>query len=273
MNSSQETSGAKIRVDRRVPCSLDEIPIKLEIPEDTVCVFASGSLVSGWGHSASDVDLYIVSGSPAAITSTTTTNRGFNGQQFPLVIAYSSDAVRYDIEYWTVGQVGALLEVVSGPGDRDLERADRFGYSEIDCFFRLSIGVALTGDAWLHAIKERINKSNLSVVLARVEFDEADSLAEDAAGMLSAGDQHSALLAAKMAFGHAVDGYLFGRGSFSPAAKWRYRKLSELPDTALSPDIFWDLETMKDLDPNDVRPWIEQVLRTCQCLTMEVDLS
>jgi hypothetical protein len=265
--------GVKTELDPRVPSTLNQIPVKIEIPEDTVCVFVSGSLVAGWGHMTSDVDLYVVTTTPAAIIPTTTTNLSLSVQPLPVVIEYAPRGVRYDIEYWTVAQVDELLAAVNDPGDKDYRVMARPGYDDIDCFYRLSIGVALTGDAWLRAAKERLGKSALPAILARVEFDEADNFVDDAVGLLQAGDQQSALLAARMALGHAVDGYLFGRGSLSPAAKWRYRKLAELPGAALTPEIFWSLETMRDLDPNNVRPWVERVLGTCQSLMMEVDFS
>jgi hypothetical protein len=247
--------------------------VKIEIPEDTVCVFVSGSLVAGWGHTTSDVDLYVVTTTPAVITPTTTTGLSLSAQPLPVVIQYAPGGMRYDIEYWTMAQVDELFGAVRGPGDGDDQAVGRPGYDDIDCFYRISIGVALTGGAWLRAAKERLSKSVLPAILARLEFDEADNFVDDAVGLLQAGDQHSALLAARMALGHAVDGYLYGRGSLSPAAKWRYRKLAALPDPALAPDIFWRLETMRDLDPDDVRPWVEEVLRTCQFLMMEVDFS
>jgi hypothetical protein len=264
---------AKTKLDPRVPSSLNQIPVKIEIPEDTVCVFASGSLVVGWGHATSDVDLYVVTTAPATITPTTTNELGLCARPLQVIIEYGPDGVRYDIEYWTVAQVDELLAAVEDPGGTDHPAMARPGYDDIDCFYRLSVGVAFTGDTWLRAAKERLGASALSELLARQEFNEADSLIEDAVGLLQTGDQQSAMLAARMALDHTVDGYLFGRGSLSPAAKWRYRKLAELPGPALTPDVFWRLETMRDLDPNNVGPWVEEVLRTCQSLMMEVDFS
>jgi hypothetical protein len=275
MKSPQEKipANSSTGLDPRVPSTLDEIPAKIEIPEDTVSVFVSGSLVAGWGHMTSDVDLYVITTAPADIIPTTTTNLCLSARPLPVVIEYGPGGMRYDVEYWTVAQVDDLLAAVRDPGNKDYRAMARPGYEDIDCFYRLSIGMALTGDEWLSAAKEHLAESVLPEFLAYLEFDEADNFIEDASGLLRAGDQQSALLAARMALGHAVDGYLFRRGSLSPAAKWRYRKLAELPDGALSLDVFWRLETMRDLDPNDVHPWVTEVLRTCQSLMMEVDFS
>jgi hypothetical protein len=70
-----------------------------------------------------------------------------------------------------------------------------------------------------------------------------------------------------------VDGYLYARGSFSPGVKWRYRKLAMLPDSPLPLQAYWSLETMQGLDPDDVRPWVEEVTSVCQSLILEVDFS
>jgi hypothetical protein len=37
--------------------------------------------------------------------------------------------------------------------------------------------------------------------------------------------------------------------------------------------VYWRLETMRDLDPDDPAPWVEQVAETCQALILEVDFA
>jgi hypothetical protein len=274
-SSSPETepSGALAGMDPRVPRSLEQIPAGIAIPADTICVFASGSLVAGWGHAASDVDLYVVTSNPAAVTPTATLDLGLSAVPLPVVTAFGPDELPYDVEYWTTAQVDDLLTAVLRADRPEHPLAARLTYQDIDWFFRLSIGVAIIGQEWLRQAQQRLAGSSLPLLLAGREFFEADGLVEDALGLLEVGDEQSAVLAARGALGYAVDGYLYARGSLSPAAKWRYRKLAGLPGSALPPDAYWRLETMRDLDLGDVAPWVEEVARICQSLILEVDFS
>jgi hypothetical protein len=260
-------------LDSRVPRSLDRIPREIVIPDDAVCVFVSGSLVAGWGHASSDVDLYVVTSTPAPMTPTASFELGLTEQPIPVVAAFGPDGMRYDVEYWTTTQVDELLTAVDRRDDRNHALAMPVTRDDIDCFFRLDIGVAITGEEWLRAAKERLGRSALPVILAGQEFHEADGFVEDALGLVEVGDQESAVLAARAALDHAVDGYLFAHRSFSPGVKWRYRKLAGLPAGALSAEAYWRLATMRELDPADVRPWVERVAELCQSLMMEVDFS
>jgi hypothetical protein len=255
--------------DSRIPRSLTELPEAIVIPENAVCVFVSGSLVAGWGHAASDVDLYVVTDLPVTIEPTALLDLGLSPEPIPIVTAYGREGQRYDIEYWTIQQVQTMLDAVA-PGK---DPGSRPSSSDVDCFYRISVGVALTGTAWLRRAQDQLAASALPVLLANHEFSAVDGSIEDAVGLMEVGDRESAVLAARQALGHAVDGYLAARGSFSPQEKWRYRKLTELPDPPLSPEEYWDLETMRDLDPADPQAWITRVIDVCNSLIMEVDFS
>jgi hypothetical protein len=256
-----------------VPGSLDELPADVPVPADAVCVFVSGSLVAGWGHTHSDVDLYVVSETPAPVTPTALLELRLSTTPLPVLTIHEDSGRRWDVEYWTIAQIDELLAAVAERDEGPTATVGRLGYADVDCFYRLSIGVALSGADWLAEAKRRVAGSALSRLLAAREFDEADGFIEDAAGLVDVGDGHSAVLAAHRALGHAVDGYLASQGSLSPSPKWRYRKLAELAGSALEPAVYWRLETMRDLDPDDPAPWVEQVAETCQALILEVDFA
>jgi hypothetical protein len=259
--------------DARMPRTISQIPGDIVIPEDAACVFVSGSLVAGWAHAASDIDLYVVTTAPAAVTRTATVRLGLTSHPLPVVVAFGTEEVRYDVEYWTTGQVDEMLSAVQNAGSQGDALAAQLSYADIDFFFRLSIGVAITGDEWLSEARRRLAHAALPTILAGQHFQVADVFVEDAIGLVEVCDQESAVLAAQAALGHTVDGYLFAHGSFCPGVKWRYRKLIALPTGALSAEEYWRLETMRDLDPNNVRPWVEHVVETCQRLMLEVDFS
>jgi hypothetical protein len=262
-------SRTSAQLDARIPRTLGQIPDEIAIPDDAACVFASGSLVAGWGHAASDIDLYVLTATPAPITPTATIKLDLSSRPISVVTTFGPDGVRYDTEYWTTTQADDLLSAVKDAGDGDHVP----GYTDIDWFFRLSIGVPIAGEEWLREAQRRLADSALPVIMARQKFTEADGFIEDALGMTEVGDRESAVLAAQAALGRAVDGYLFACGSFCPGVKWRYRKLIALAASALSAEKYWRLETMRDLDPDDVRPWVEHVVETCQTLMLEVDFS
>lgn len=268
-------AGTPFALDPRVPVALDQIPPAIQVPGDAVCVFVSGSLVAGWGHFASDVDLYVVTGAPAPITPAAELELGLSSRPVPVLTATGRQGLRYDVEYWTTRQVDDLFEAVgAGPANAagtGHVLGSHIAYADHDWFFRLSIGMPLLGDDWLQAAKERLAGAALPRILAAREFHEADGYIEDALGLLAAGDHESAVLAARLAFGHAVDGVLFARRSLAPNVKWRYRKLAELTDPPLAPSEYWRLETARDLDLADPQPWVEQIVERCQSLMLEVD--
>ncbi|HEX6521144.1 MAG TPA: hypothetical protein VF070_14230 [Streptosporangiaceae bacterium] len=269
---------AEPRPDPRLPTALDKLPPGIDVPASAVCVFVSGSLVAGWGHATSDVDLYVVSAEPARVAAAAELELGLSAQAVPVVTAMGNDGLRYDVEYWTTRQVDELFEAIPA---MDTVKADggghalggRIAYTDRDWFFRLSIATALLGHDWLRAAKQRLADSSLPQLLAAYEFYEADGYIDDALGLLAAGDRESAVLAARQALGHAVDGVLFARGSLAPNVKWRYRKLASLPGPPLAPAVYWRLETARDLDISDPRPWVEEIVQVCQSLMLEVDFS
>jgi hypothetical protein len=260
-----------VTAPRPVPTSTAEIPPDVPVPPDAVCVFLSGSLVAGWAHANSDVDLYVVAGAAVAAGTYRLPLRLVEGTITQLT-TYGPDGRRWDVEYWTAGLVDDLLAAVAVQTE-SLVAGDRLGYADIDCFYRMSIGRPLLGTDWLSRTQHRIAASALGRILATREFFETDGFVDDALGMLVSGDGPSAVLAAQAALGHAVDGYLYARGSLAPSPKWRYRKLAELPDPLLTAAEYWHLTTMADLDRRDPAGWVESVARTCEKLVMEVDFA
>jgi hypothetical protein len=260
--------------DPALPRSVDEVPAAVALPADPVCLFLSGSLVTGWSHANSDIDLYVVTDAPVPVRAPTALRSlGLYPEPVPVAACHDDAGRRWDVEYWPVPMVDRLLEAVARRDDGWLRIGDRMTRTDVDCYYRLSVGVALTGGPWLAAVQRRIADSALPTVLASREFALADGSIEDAAGLLASGDPHSAALAARLALGHAVDGFLAGRGSYAPSTKWRYRKLQALADPVLGAADYWSLEAMRGADPDQPGLWVELVLETCQKLIMEVDFS
>jgi hypothetical protein len=109
-------------------------------------------------------------------------------------------------------------------------------------------------------------------MVAQRSFGTADSLFEDALGMLEVGDSLSAVLAAHEGFGRAIDGLLAAHGQFSPRRKWRAQKMLRGNPRLMSFDAFWAIETMRDFDVDQPETWVRSVIETARELMMEVEL-
>src|ERR1700742_5074196 len=90
---------------------LPELRSRNFLPASTVAVFASGSLVRGWGNATSDVDVHIV----AAAQPESATGETIHVALEPSFLKHEGAFVagrRWDIEYWSVPQVNQLLAKV-----------------------------------------------------------------------------------------------------------------------------------------------------------------
>jgi hypothetical protein len=101
----------------------------------------------------------------------------------------------------------------------------------------------------------------------------ADSFLEDAIGQLGAGDVESAVISAKMAFSHCVDALLESAGEYGfYTPKWRARRMRAVAPGAISFEDYWAIETMRGYDPADPGAWVSSVVRTCQRLSMKIEV-
>lgn len=83
-----------------------------------------------------------------------------------------------------------------------------FTVDDVDFLYRLAIARPLEGAAWLAQQQQRLAASEFASMVAQRNFGTADSLFEDALGMLRVDDPQSAVLAAHEGFGRAIDGLL-----------------------------------------------------------------
>lgn len=240
------------------------------IPADTASVFVSGSLVVDWGHATSDVDIYVIADAEPPVEPEIVFTTTLDPAGVPCVVEFV-EGRRWDVEYWRPVQVDQLLERVSAA---DLPRADSIlNPTEADFLYRLSIGVAVQGQEWLEGRQERVRASRIRTIFAAAAFEDADGYVDDASGMLQSGDLESGVLAARAAFGAAVDGALYAEGQLARNPKWRARKVRRAAAAFLPWELYWETETMRDFDAADPGAWITSTLELCQRLMMEVDVS
>ncbi len=238
------------------------------LPDELLCLYLSGSFASGMAHANSDFDVFVITEGPFAPDDPTGMGHAsIEPASYPIVIR-QLPAGRCDIEYWQQSQVRALLAKFA-PGNSTLG----FTIEDIDFLYRLSIAMPLSGTGWLQEHQALLATSQFGSMVAQRSFGTADSLFEDALGMLAVGDHESAVLAAHEGFGRAVDGLLASLGEFSPRRKWRARKFLRLRPELMDFDEYWALEAMTAFDPNAPVGWVHSVIERARELMMEVDLS
>jgi hypothetical protein len=243
------------------------------LPRTYDAVFVSGSVVVGWAHANSDVDVYVVSDEPAPLQPQSFARVAVDPPAVPSVVAFVHGR-RIDVEYWLPTQLEQILAKVA---QIDFEGTESAGSDlmpeEINILFRLSVGQPLAGEQWLRAMQRRITASAVRPILTSLYFNKADGLIDDAVGQMRSGDSASAVIAARNAFGLTIDGLLAHHGQLVPAEKWRARKFERANPPEIEWDEYWRIETMSELDRNDPEAWVVAVVERCQALIAQVDIA
>jgi hypothetical protein len=242
-------------------------------PEDTVAVFASGSLVRGWGNEKSDLDVHVITREPYESMVAERLHVALTPDTLRHERIYVA-GVRWDVEYWVQDQLEQLLHKVSWESYEDpgAPWATVSG-TEIAMLERLPYAVAAEGDGWLEDVHRRLAGSAHARILTGMSLRQADGFIEDAAGQLESGDLESAVLAARLAFGHTVDAVQASLGQFgSNWPKWRARRMRLVDAPRLSFDRYWEVETMATYRKDDPAAWVTGTLELCRRLSSELEL-
>lgn len=252
---------------------LDVLQHKELVPEDPLAVVVVGSVTRGWAHAASDYDLYVLTKAPCRVP-------GGRAMAMPLTpdtvttVEFADDAQRYEVTYWTDAQVDQVLGKVTWEAFDSGESSLRVLTSQEELFLeRLVDGVALVGAEWLRQRAEQLRDSAYRTFVATRSLSESDGKVEQALGMLEAGDTHSAVLAARLAFEQATDALLDSHGVYGTnTPKWRARRVREAALDALPFERYWALQTMADLDPKRPEEWVRRTAQFCKDLSLEVEI-
>ncbi|OWA20931.1 hypothetical protein B9W61_26080 [Streptomyces sp. CS057] len=245
------------------------------IPEGTRAAFIVGSVARGWNNPRSDYDIYLVSDPlHIAADATDAIPVPLDPPVVSVEVFYAQDK-RWEVKYWSDAQIDQLLAKVSWEAYEQGTVAGNV-LTEVEELMLARLGhcVPLIGADWVEERCERLGRTAFrSFVIAR-SLGEADTYVEDALGQMEAGDLESAVLSARLAFGHAVDALLEGTGEFgSHQPKWRANRFKAAVPGVLTFDEYWAIETMQTYDNTDPRPWIKNVLALCQDIAMRVDVS
>lgn len=242
------------------------------LPAARSAVYVAGSLVRGWGNARSDLDVYVVTTDPWPGEASSVSHVSVSPPTVP-THAFEVGGRRWDVEYWLERQVDALLDAVaweafeSGRGS-----AASLSKHEIAFMQRLPFSLVVEGSEWVARRSREFDASAVKTMIAVEALYQLDLLAEDAVGMLAAGDTESAVLAARQAFGYAIEALLASHGEFNEQEKWRARRMASVAPGGITFGKYWEIETLHGFDPRAPGAWVEDVLRTCQKIATEVAL-
>jgi hypothetical protein len=255
----------------RIP-DFPEISGKYPIFKDALSIYAAGSLVQGWAHANSDLDLYVVSEAHIEIGSELESFERHVSTRDPLIhiVLGEFGAFRADIELWRVEQIDEIIGRFSGrTPDQEAPELDK---SEQDMLYRLASGRPLHGADWWQQRRDALQESSYGLWLAENRKLIAETFLEDVGGLLVSDDPHTALLAAHEAFTGALEAILAVHGDYCVNRKWLYRRMQgvDVPEIAL--EDAWAFLTMAGAS-QDPRGWAERAARTAQRLLLSVEES
>ena len=148
---AREPDRARLEADRlggaRIPTFAQ---IVAKYPDFAVaeCVYAAGSLVQGWGHAASDLDLYLVTEEPLVPGGELESFVRHVSTADPVIriVLGEFGAFRADIELWRAAQIDEIIgRFTGGTPDQEKPELDK---SEQDLLYRLVSGRPLHGEEW-----------------------------------------------------------------------------------------------------------------------------
>ena len=253
--------------------SVESLATSGALPAEYEAIFVSGSVIEGWGHANSDLDVYVITDHPVVGERVTFEYVRLDPTDLPSLSVYPSGR-RIDVEYWRPSQIDQLLAKVAELPQLGAQSAGSdLEWLEIAILDRISVGRALENEPWLEEVKKRVRESAIRAILTSHKFNLADSLFNDASGLLSSGDLESAVLAARRGFDLTIDGLLAACGELAPSHKWRARKMRRAQPAELGWEEFWRIAVMADLAALGERRWVTMVVTRCQTLIGSVEIG
>ncbi|UTT39882.1 hypothetical protein NMP99_00755 [Glutamicibacter mishrai] len=252
--------------------SLSEYLLLCNIDSDS-CIgsFAAGSIIQGWGNRDSDIDIYLIVESlpPDYSLDDVHTSRGIQGDVH--VTSKELFGRKTDIEVWTIDQVMSVLDKMNvGESEYSSSLLLGFNYFELDFMEKLNHGRAIAGSLTVDQLKRKLKSSAWRDLLIEQALHLSDIYLEDALGQLDASDLRSAILSAKLAFGHSVDAVCINSGQIGHSPKWRAKRMETISDSCMSFEDYWAIETMASYSPEQGERWATEVIRMCRKISANI---
>jgi hypothetical protein len=235
-----------------------------------VSVYAAGSVVLGWGHAASDLDLYVVSEERLTVDERLESFERHVSTEDPVIriVLGEFGPFRADIELWRIAQIDEIIGRFAT--DTPSQEAPELDQSEQDLLYRIVSGQPLHGAEWWQQRRNAINRSGYGLWLAENRKLKAETFLEDVGGLLVSGDVETALLAAHEAFVGALEAVLAVHGDYSVNRKWLYRRCLATKPPEIGVDEAWATLTMSGA-ADDPHGWAERTARHTQRLLLTVE--
>jgi hypothetical protein len=235
------------------------------------CIYAAGSLVQGWGHANSDLDLYVISDKPIDLAGSGLEyfERQVSTADPNMIIMLGEfGAFRADIELWRAEQIDEVIGRFTG--DTPSQDSGELGRTEQDMLYRLTSGAPLLGEPWWRERRDAVLGSTYGRWLAENRKLSAEGLLEDVGGLLISGDNETAVLAARDALTASVEALLAVHNDLSINRKWLFKRVQQVRPDELSEQEAWSAFTMVGAaeDPAD---WAERTAALCQRLLLSVE--
>lgn len=234
-------------------------------------VFVSGSVVRGWGHAQSDLDLYVVC--DRAVDSNQMIRfrdeyPHLTEPKVPVAVDWL-DGVKLDVEIWQQNQITELVQLM-GQEPSTVNWALLVPERYFDTVYRISIAIPLMGDEWLKEAQYNISSGAIATLAAHRALDEADAYLEDAVGFLQSDQDHQAVMAAHIAYGRVVDAIVALAGEYQPGVKWRPQRVKSVG----SPDFdeYWKIQTLSELSELGPIEWALRTVHIARRMTGNIEL-
>jgi hypothetical protein len=212
-----------VRFERTIGVEITDLLALEGLPRNTTdSVYASGSVVEGFGNSRSDIDIFVVGDGRPRDSGVV-----IEKEQFAISIHFLGKR-RVDFEYWPVQQMHAIAARLNGIHVGEDFVADKLAPVEKLLIHRLKVAIPLCNPAQLSNLQSQIDWPRFQAYLVQEATHRIDGAIEDVWGMMETGRLLDATLRARDIAGFAADAGRFAQGETNPLEKWRAAALTRL---------------------------------------------
>jgi hypothetical protein len=194
----------------------------------TDTMFCSGSVQAGFGDRFSDVDIYLLC-SDNQMSKDGELSLLPSGVKFGYNI-YNDDSFGYWVEFipYSLKWVSNTIIKINNIDYHDREAISRLEYSEIDIYYRLSIGIPLINEEKYISIKDLTDISHISKIISQVYANLASSDLFIVECFMRDNNFEQAYFYAQSAIDNTIDCILASCGEAYPSGKVKFRKMEKL---------------------------------------------
>ena len=208
--------------ERTIGASVSDLLALDGLQNATDSVYASGSMVEGFGNKHSDIDIFVVGNSKPRSDGVV-----IEKEQFAISIHFLGER-RIDFEYWPVEHVHTIAAQLDGIHVGEDFVADKLAPVEKLFIHRLKVALPLVNPARLADLRSLFDWRRFDGYLVQEATHRIDGAIEDVWGLMETGRLLDAALRAWDIAGFAADVGRFAKGETNPLEKWRAASLARL---------------------------------------------